>query len=128
MKLNNKGWGTLEMFLLSGGLLIALLVSVYFISQLYGSFDNAVGYRQYEDMEARLASAAKQYVIENNIANNDTLTINYDTLEALGYIDSLKDNEGYPCTGYVVISKIDFTNSYKAYIVCRNYKTTDLLD
>jgi len=40
MKLNNKGWGTTEMFLLSGGLLIALLVAVFFISQLYGSFES----------------------------------------------------------------------------------------
>ena len=128
MKLNNKGWGTLEMFLLSGGLFIALLVAVYFISKLYGSFDNAIAYKQYEDMEARLASAAKQYVIDNDIINSDTLTIYYDTLEVLGYIDSLNDNEGHPCTGYVVINKVDLANSYKSYIVCRNYKTTDLLD
>ena len=29
MKLNKKGWGTVEMLLLSGGLLIALLVAVF---------------------------------------------------------------------------------------------------
>lgn len=41
MKLNNKGWGTVEMLLLSGGLLIALLVAVFFIYKLYSSLDNS---------------------------------------------------------------------------------------
>ena len=33
MKLDNKGWGTLEMVLLVAGLFIALLVAIYFISR-----------------------------------------------------------------------------------------------
>ena len=41
MKLNNKGWGTVEMLLLSGGLLIALLVAIFFIYKLYSSLDNS---------------------------------------------------------------------------------------
>ena len=128
MKLNKKGWGTLEMLLLSAGIFVALLVAVYFISKLYGSFDNSIKNKDYADMEAKLAEAAKKYVIENNITNSDSLTIYSDTLEVLGYIDSLKDKDNYPCTGYVVVSKVDIVNSYKAYIVCRNYKTTDLLN
>lgn len=125
---SNKGWGTLEMLLLSAGIFIALLVAVYFISKLYGSFDNSIKNKEYADMEAKLASAAKKYIIENNITNIDSLTIYSDTLEVLGYIDSLKDSNGYPCTGYVVVNKVDLVNSYKSYIVCRNYKTTDLIN
>ena len=128
MKLNKKGWGTLEMLLLSAGIFVALLVAVYFISKLYGSFDNSIKNKDYADMEAKLAEAAKKYVIENNITNSDSLTIYSDTLEVLGYINPLKDKDNYPCTGYVVVSKVDIVNSYKAYIVCRNYKTTDLLN
>ena len=37
-KLNNGGWGLVEMLVLSGILLIALLVAVYFIYVLYSSF------------------------------------------------------------------------------------------
>ncbi len=37
-KLNNKGWGLAEMLILSGSLLLALLVAIYFIYQLYNSF------------------------------------------------------------------------------------------
>ena len=37
-KLNNGGWGLVEMLILSGILLIALLVAVYFIYVLYNSF------------------------------------------------------------------------------------------
>lgn len=123
MKLNKNGWGTVEMLLLSAGIILALLVAVYFISKLYGSFDNSIKNREYADMEAKLAGAAKKYVIENNINNNDTITVYSDTLEVLGYIESLKDIDGYPCTGYVLVNKVDLLNNYKAYITCRNYKT-----
>lgn len=37
-KLNNGGWGLVEMLLLSVALLIALLVAAYFIYVLYNSF------------------------------------------------------------------------------------------
>ena len=37
-KLNNGGWGLVEMLILSGILLIALLVAVYFIYVLYNSY------------------------------------------------------------------------------------------
>ena len=36
-ELNNRGWGLVEMLLLSGALLIALLVAIYFIYKLYSS-------------------------------------------------------------------------------------------
>ncbi len=125
MRLNKKGWSTLEMLLLSGGLFIALLVAVYFISTLYGSFGNSIRNKQYMDIETKLASAAKKYMIDNNISNINTMTIYSDTLEVLNYIEPIKDNDGYPCTGYVLVTKVDLVNQYKAYIVCKNYKTID---
>ena len=66
MKLNNKGWGTMEMLLLSGGLLIALLIAVFFISKLYGSFESSNINRQYVDLENKLEDAAKEYVSKAN--------------------------------------------------------------
>ncbi len=37
-KLNNRGWGLVEMLLLCAALLVALLVAIYFIYVLYESF------------------------------------------------------------------------------------------
>lgn len=37
-KLNNKGWGLVEMLLFSAALLIALLIAAYLIYMLYSSF------------------------------------------------------------------------------------------
>ena len=128
MKLNKKGWGTLQMLLLSAGILLALLVAVYFISTFYGSFAKSIKNKKYADIEVSLASAAKKYVIDNNIENNNTMTIYTDTLEVLGYIDSLRDDDGYPCTGYVVVTKNGMLNDYKSYIICKNYKTIDLIE
>lgn len=53
MKLNKKGWGTVEMLLLSGGLLIALLVAVFFIYKLYSSLDNSYANIDYQNNEVR---------------------------------------------------------------------------
>ena len=66
MKLNNKGWGTMEMLLLSGGLLIALLVAVFFISKLYGSFESSNLNRQYVDLENKLEDATKEFPYKMN--------------------------------------------------------------
>ena len=88
MKLNKNGWSTTEMLLLSGGLLIALLVAVYFISQLYGSFGASMRNKQYMDLETNLASAAKKYILDNSISVDGNFVVYSDTLEVLGYIDS----------------------------------------
>ena len=126
MKFNKKGWGTMEMLLLSAGILVALLVAVYFISKLYGSFDNSIKNRQYADLETKLASAAKKYVLDNNIYVNNELIISSDTLEVLGYINYFVDNNNYPCTGYVKVVKADLVNTYKSYINCQNYSTKNV--
>lgn len=127
MKLNKKGWGTLEMFLLSAGLFIALLVAVYFISKLYGSFDRSIDNKHYANLETKLASAAKRYVLENNVSIDNEITIKYDVLRNMGYINDLVDEYNNNCTGYVLVTKIDFVNNYKAYISCNNYKTENLI-
>lgn len=123
MKLNNKGWGTMEMLLLSGGLLIALIVAVFFISKLYGSFSGAVGNRQYINLETKLETAASEYIVAKDIEINGEYKISYETLKINGYIDELKDIEGNNCNGYVKISNIDNINHYSGYILCNDYQT-----
>ena len=121
LKLNNKGWGTMEMFLLTGGLLIALLVAVFFISKLYGSFDGTIGNKGYFDLETKLESAAKEYVIDNNIQIDGEQRISYETLKENNKIDNLYDENNKSCTGYVTVTRIDNVNYYKGYISCPNY-------
>jgi len=123
MKLNKNGWGTLEMLLLSGGLLIALIVSIFFISKLYGSLSGAVGNRQYIDMENKLENAASEYVNEKEIQINGEYKITLDTLQAAGFIDELKDIDNKNCYGYVKITNVDNINHYSAYITCNGYET-----
>lgn len=125
MKLNNRGWGTMQMFLLSGGLLLALLVAVFFIAKFYGSFDAAVRNQQYSNLEAKLGSAAKEYIYTYNIEVTDSLRIDLNTLQSRGYIDNLKDKNGGICGGYVIVTKVDLTTEYKPYITCPNYQTNN---
>lgn len=123
MKLNKNGWGTLEMLLLSGGLLIALIVSIFFISKLYGSFSGATGNRQYIDLENKLETAASNYINDNEIEINGEYKITLDTLQARGYIGDLKDIDGKDCYGYVKVNNIENINHYSGYITCNGYET-----
>ncbi len=123
MKLDNKGWGTTEMFLLSGGLFIALIVAIFFISRLYGSLNIAVNNSPYFDLETKLSDAAKSYVVGNFINISEEHKYGYEFLRGAGYIDSLIDPNGNSCTGYVVVSQVDAINQYNAYISCPNYTT-----
>ena len=123
MKLNNKGWGTMQMLLLSLGLLIALIVAIIFISQLYGSLDNSKKNSHYFTMENDLVEAAQKYVYLNNINIEEEHNISYYTLKESGLINNFKDEYGNECNGYVRVYKLDFIPQYKSYITCNNYKT-----
>ena len=121
MKLDNRGWGTTEMFLLTGGLLIALLVAVFFISKLYGSFNSTISNQSYFDLETKLESAAKEYVLDNDIQIDGEFRVSYETLKENNKIDNLYDKDNKSCTGYVTITRIDNINNYQGYISCPNY-------
>ena len=123
MKLNNKGWGTLQMILLSLGLFVALLVAIYFIGRLYGNLDNAVKNKQYNDLENKLEIAARDYITTNNLIVYDMQHIYKSTLVSNGYLDNLLDGNGNSCDGYVTIRIMDGINYYYGYISCPNYQT-----
>ena len=125
MKLNKNGWGTIEMLLLTGGLLIALIIAIFFISKLYGSFADSIGNKQYMDLENKLEVAAKEYIDDMDIEVNGEYRITYSTLKNTNYIGELKDIDGNSCNGYVQITVVNNINYYRGYILCDNYQTTD---
>lgn len=123
MKLNNKGWGTIEMLILSLGLFIALLIAIFFISRLYGSFGNAIGNRVYIDLENKLEESAKKYIETEEILVNGDYKITLYTLKTNGYIEELKDKNNESCNGYVMVSNLNGNVYYNGYILCNNYQT-----
>ena len=125
---NNKGWGTLEMILLCIGLLIALIISIYFISVLYKSFGiETKTNKQYEDLEVKLSDAAKRYIGVTNLRVPDGTTskLTYEVLKEKGYIAELKDSNGKDCTGYVIIQNVDTINHFTSFIKCKNYTSNN---
>lgn len=123
MKLNNNGWGTGTMILLSSGLLIALLIVAVLISNLYGSFGNSVSNRFYLDMETRLENAAAVYVTSNNIEVNSEMRVGLATLQDSGLIGDFQDRLGHSCDGYVIITRINLSDNFYARISCPDYQT-----
>ena len=125
MKLNKNGWGTIQMLLLTAGLLIALIIAIFFISKLYGSFGNSIGNRQYMDLETKLETAARRYIEDNNMEVYGEYRLTYSTLKTSNYIDNLNDLSGNSCNGYVDVTNVDNINHYRGYILCNNYQTVD---
>lgn len=125
MKLNKKGWGTAEMFLLSGGLLIALLVAIFFISKLYGTMESSIENRQYIDLEYKIENSAREYIEDNNIEISGKYKLTLSSLKANNYINDFKDSDGNNCNGYVLITGEENVNAYtyKGYILCNDYQT-----
>lgn len=113
MKLNNRGWGFKEMIILTSILLIFLLVAAYYIVILYSSFGATPG-SVYDRLETSMIIAAKKYV--KNEGEVEHLTVS--DLKTMGYLETLFDNNGDECNGYVLIN-----DSYRAYIKCKRYKT-----
>jgi len=125
LKLNKKGWGTMEMLILSGCLLVALIVAIYFISQLYGNLELSVSNNEYVDLENRIEMAAKEFVDNNNIEVEGQYKLNLSTLKNSGFINKLEDSNGYSCNGYVIVTNIDNINHYKGYVLCNDYQTNN---
>ncbi len=123
MKLNNKGWGTTEMIVISLALLIALIVSIYFISKLYGSFSLSNSNKIYVDLENNLVKATRKYVRDNDINVVTNYRVSYELLKQNGYINELKDSNNKDCNGYVIITNLDSKVYYKGYVICENYVT-----
>lgn len=123
MKLDNRGWGLKEMIFLSCGLLIALLVSLFFISKLFKSLDYKGESYSYFNLETDLENAAIRYKNDNDLIINGSYKISYSTLKSEGYAKPLKDENGDPCGGYVIISNNNGLLNYEAYISCNDYVT-----
>ena len=123
MKINNKGWGTAEISL---ALLLALIVAIYFISKLYGSFALSKSNKIYMDLEDKLASSARNFIKDSNIEINDRYQVSYAFLKQNGYINDLKDANNEECNGYVLINKLSNRPYYKSYITCQNYSTENI--
>lgn len=123
MKLNNHGWGMRQMIWLTSGLLIALIVAIYFISVLFNSLDIKGVNNSYFDLETKLENAAIRYVSDNDIDINNIKKISLSTLKNEGYIEDFRDEEGNYCGGYVKASYVGNVLDYEAYISCNNYET-----
>ncbi len=119
MHLNNRGWGTKEMILMTAFLLILLGITWYYISTLYDgalvrnarTFSNSY----YKTVQSNLESAAERYYEDKGYTG--TAILSYSLLKDEGYISNIQDFLDASCTGYVIASN----GSFKPYIKCNNY-------
>lgn len=123
MKLNDKGFGLMQMMIISGVLLLLLLFAAYYIYIFYSKLDVNTG-SEYAFLESKLQTSAIKYVIDEKIDNNKIHSLSYELLLEKGYIDDFYDDNENECNGYVIIRNSD----YKTYIKCDSYKSSGYND
>lgn len=120
LKLNQHGWSMKEMILLSSILFAFLLLIVFMIAQIQGSFSKSeVDVEMYENVEWNVLNSAIDYYGEN-FDGDENVRVTTSKLVKDGYLDSsiLKVNQD-TCSGYVKFSNED----PRVYIRCGKYKT-----
>lgn len=113
MKLDNHGWGTKEMILLSTGLLLGLAFVAFSIYKLYHSVEPVAP--QYGLLERTIKNEAEKYAKSNGKKSVITLK----DLKDSGYIDIFTDINDHACDGYVLATG----GTYTPYISCEYYRT-----
>lgn len=114
MKLDNRGWGTKEMIIMSSILFFLLLVVTVMIYSFYNNKGNNA--YTYSGLESTLRSAAIRYANDNNILIGE---ITVSQLKQEGYLTSFKDDKGRDCSGYVELQN----GQASAHINCPDYRT-----
>ena len=146
MKLNNKGWGLTEMIIICCGVLLCLLIIIYYVNVFTGSFkekpettpavinppkepDNTnkepeveeEDTDQYTDYIILLQEKAINYVLTLNIMEEETtLYIPVEDLINNNYVDKLED-----CDGHVDVNKSNDIYTANAYLTCSNFSNEE---
>ena len=135
MKLNNKGWGLAEMIFICCGILVCLMIIVYYVDMMrYGMEkevpDNNVSEpieepdpvipddNKYNDYFVKCQNAAIDYAMSLNIEEEiKTLSLPLTTLIENNYVEELED-----CTGNILVNKENDTYTASSNITCSNYE------
>ena len=136
MKLNNKGWGFTEMFVLMGILIIFLGIAIFFIYRMYNGLEqnNLIKTNDntsikapekteikylYSDLEYKMKNGTIRYI--NNFFKEE-ITSDLISKDVITPIKDLKDNS--ICSGYVKVlyQSSDYV-TYLPYLKCSNYTT-----
>lgn len=137
MKLNKKGWGFVEFFAFLLIFIICLLMVAFGLKK-FGLLDDEWHFIKdqsntdtpkvtYSELREDMISATMKYINKyyNNELGEDTLNIRVSQLKKEGLLDTLRDDDGKKCSGYVSVylngqDKIQ----YDAYLKCKKYETT----
>ncbi|MGM9834581.1 MAG: hypothetical protein ACI31M_02220 [Bacilli bacterium] len=133
LKLNNKGWGMSTMIVCTSLILVALLITSFYVIRLYSQIDDItdssnsteeekIDYSVYHKMETDLGNGAVNYLKELSINLNDlSYNITYETLKTHNFVNKFVDiKTNKECIGYVVV---DNNYRYDAFIKCDSYET-----
>ena len=123
--LNKKGWGLVEMLVLSGVILLFLIIATFYIYKAYTNLDNNINKNYYHNLEKKLEEQGKIYLDEYYDENltSDSVIITRNTLNVYGLDINLMDINGKTCEGYVKAYKTHGETFVEGYVKCPNYIT-----
>lgn len=133
--LNKNGWGLTTLIIFISIFTICLIFSAFLITRSVKKLNDAntrdnVNVVDTEDvnnfytgLETSVIDAAKEYSRENpSILDKEEFVLKVSSLIESGYLNSLDDESGNMCSGYVIIENISDT-TYTSYIKCDEYET-----
>lgn len=134
--LNKNGWGITTLIIFLAVFVVCLLFSAFLITRSVKKLNEAnkrdnVNVVDTEDvndfytgLETSVIDAAKEYTSENpSVLDKEEFVLKVSSLIESGYLNSLDDESGNMCSGYVIIENINDT-TYTPYIKCDEYETT----
>lgn len=130
--LNKNGWGIRSFIICGAILLLALILTTFFVIRLYSGLPNLTGFMtdpiEYQTIEENLNEKSLQYI--NKYYDSEITTgvivvstknlLKYDLIEEKDLIQT-KNND--ICEGYSLIRKEEEKLTSKSYITCDNYVT-----
>ncbi len=125
--LNKKGWGLVEMLVLTGVLAIFLFIAIFLIYNAYRNLDTSISNNYYHDLENKLEEQAAIYLDKyyDEDLTSDYVTITRNVLKVYDLDVTLSDPSGKACDGYIKANKTKGVINIDGYIKCANYTTTN---
>lgn len=125
MKLNQNGWGVMEMLVLVGVLALFLLLTIYLITSFANAFYKEAKTTDYSKLEKKLENQTLIYLNDyyKGMLTSEGMIVTKEVLINNGLDGEIIDNGGFYCDGYAFATKSRGIIVIKPYVSCRNYET-----
>ncbi len=126
-KMNEYGFGLKESMLFLVTIMLCIFITMFMYNKSFKEIFEGPSSKSYVDLENTLKSAGAGYVLNYHkpLDNGDEGYVSLDTLKDKNLINTLTDEKGKECDGYVFYRRDNSKMSYVPYLKCGSDYCTD---